>query len=257
MKTTLLIPLLALACATSLRAQTVAGTELEIGPSGSNQVTGAKSGAIGLNNQVAGNQSFAVGGANLLNGEGGMAVGTSNYSHSSSIDSFVLGNANEIRPDSTFASAFGAANLVRAYCGFAFGEANIAESYCGGIIGSFNVMKLDAAEQYLPESSLMIGNSNFAEGLMVCSLVCGMNNVADAVWYSTTLGEGLVNKWNRSTVLGGYNDSSMAANSGLLFAIGNGVDATHRSNALEVYSDGKIKMPRQGDILMGEFGNGD
>jgi hypothetical protein len=40
-----------------------------------------------------------------------------------------------------------------------------------------------------------------------------------------------------------------------MFAVGNGVDANNRSNALEVYSDGKILMPRQGDILMGEFGN--
>ena len=31
-------------------------------------------------------------------------------------------------------------------------------------------------------------------------------------------------------------------------------DATTRSNAFEVYTDGSIRMARQGDVLMGPYG---
>jgi hypothetical protein len=42
-----------------------------------------------------------------------------------------------------------------------------------------------------------------------------------------------------------------------VFEIGIGADANNRKNALTVYKDGRIEMSkRQGDILMGEFGNG-
>ncbi len=139
----------------------------------------------------------------------------------------------------------------------AMGESNEVEGDGIAVIGWENSAQYNAEQEWYPVYLLMIGELNYAEGEVVDSFICGANNIADKVWYSTTLGEGLVNKWNRSTVLGGYNDSSMSGNSGLLFAIGNGVDSAHRSNALEVYADGKIKMPRQGDILMGEFGNGD
>lgn len=69
------------------------------------------------------------------------------------------------------------------------------------------------------------------------------------------MGHGLINKWSYSTLVGTYNDSDIPYNAGLLFAIGNGADATHRANAVEVYSNGKVILSRQGDIRMGEFGN--
>jgi len=41
-----------------------------------------------------------------------------------------------------------------------------------------------------------------------------------------------------------------------LFVVGNGTASNARKNAFVIYKDGKIKMNRQGDIPMGEFGNG-
>jgi len=90
--------------------------------------------------------------------------------------------------------------------------------------------------------------------------MAGWNNVVSGgmeftISCASVLGRGLYNQYNSATLVGQYNDTGVPYDSGLLFAIGNGADATHRSNAFEVYTSGKITMPRQGDVLMGEFGN--
>ncbi|OJV03148.1 MAG: hypothetical protein BGO12_09730 [Verrucomicrobia bacterium 61-8] len=67
-----------------------------------------------------------------------------------------------------------------------------------------------------------------------------------------TIGRGLINYWADATIVGRFNGT---ASDGLLFAVGSGADSNNRGNVMEVYEDGKVVLPRQGDILMGEFGN--
>jgi len=229
--------LLSLACLGSLQAQTpVVGTELEIGPTGSNQVWEGYGeswycGAIGKNNSVWGDGSLAVGDANTI-GFGFLAVGTYN------------------------SATWGGTGAL-----FGFGNSVNGSSLNCVLVGTWNqTSSMDGP----PDSTMLVGIGNFAESAVSASLVVGKNNTVggsyattgifyDPVESSTTLGHGLWNYWNYATIVGCYNDTTFTTP--LLFAVGNGTDATHRSNALEVYADGKIKMPRQGDILMGEFGN--
>jgi hypothetical protein len=211
-------------------AQVVSGNQLEIGPSGSNQVsdtypnsTGA---AIGEQNQVLG-RSLAVGSSNYVGYQGALAIGSS--------------------------------NTVSGELSAAIGSGNNNPGYALLMVGSINYGGF-SQEEGAPSNGAVFGAANYIGPRSQSVLVSGANNYVDAHMYddnfaSNTLGYGLVNRWSYSTVLGHYNDSSPSLTSGLLLAVGNGTDANNRSNALEVYASGKILMPRQGDILMGEFGN--
>jgi hypothetical protein len=148
---------------------------------------------------------------------------------------------------------FGFSNIHSANSSVVLGAYNFTE---GGywsssiIVGTSNAIYLSSTGSYSAKTAL-IGEANFSEGNSN-SIMVGLNNFAGGNTNSGIVGRGLANLWNDCLVAGRYNDTSV---SGIMFAVGNGVDASNRSNALEVYSDGKILMPRQGDILMGEFGN--
>jgi hypothetical protein len=104
-------------------------------------------------------------------------------------------------------------------------------------------------------ASLAVGRNNQADSASVSVLVSGEQNAVTGS-ANATLGCGLINQWACATVVGSYNAS--ASESSPLLMVGNGTDATHRSNVFEVYASGRIQMPKQGDVLMGEFGaNGD
>lgn len=229
MKTSILVLLTFLACAATLSAQTVAGTQLEIGPAGSNQVSDTyqiKGGAIGTGNNVNGDGSLAVGQYNQL--WSGFAVGELN-NLDGGVAAFGYNNTN----NGNSCVAIGAQNQM-------VGDGEYGRSYASLSVGQLNYLSEVAS------SSISVGTNNLVG-------VSDLTGYSEAVESSATVGHGLINSWNYSIILGCYNDARIG--SGLLFAIGNGSDPTHRSNALEVYADGKIKMPRQGDILMGEFGN--
>jgi hypothetical protein len=102
-------------------------------------------------------------------------------------------------------------------------------------------------------ASFVAGRNNQADATSLSVFVAGEDNAVTGGYANATAGRGLINQWAYSTVVGSYNDT--AVNASPLFVVGNGTDATHRSNVFEVYASGKIQMPRQGDILMGEFGN--
>lgn len=210
--------------------QSVSGTELEIGNSGSNQVFGGPGGAIGTYNEV----------------YGGLAVGYSNHVYYASL-------------------AVGMSNTTDLYSA-TFGNGNMSYASCSLLVGGGNFAAGNQDEGAY--GCLVAGGGNFVNNWVGNSIVSGFNNAVDGnpdpsnpagqwlyVESTATLGRGLFNHWMNCTVVGQYNDSSMNGDSGLLFAIGNGSGASDRSNALEVYSNGRINIPRQGDILMGEFGN--
>lgn len=225
-------------------AQAVSGAQLEIGPAGSDQVRyyttlGGQqipanySGAIGSGNSVFYPWSLAVGGSNAVSNQCALAVGLGNH--------------------------IGGSWPWGGYASFAVGVSNSMFGDYSAAVGTSNQLAGSDYDWRGSSSSLVVGSYNFTGGN--ATFIVGQNNYvcgdSDNGYIQSTavVGVGLISNWSHSLIVGQYNDSSISPLSGLLFAIGNGTDSTHRSNALEVYADGKIVMPRQGDILMGEFGN--
>ncbi len=227
-----LVLITSIACSThNAFGQSLVGQELEIGLPGSNQVSGVDAGAaIGFNNSVTGQASLAVGGNNLVHymsmavgqgnshlGGGGATIGSHNSNYGSGCLIAGRSNMSHWSTDSNFLTGWG--NYADAFITECFVAGT--NNWVGG--GSY---QFDGSEYYYYGFSAMFA-----------------------------LGRGLYNHWDTSVVVGRYNDASMPDSSGVVFVIGNGADANNRSNAMEVYADGKILIPRQGDILMGEFGN--
>ena len=90
-------------------------------------------------------------------------------------------------------------------------------------------------------------------------LLIGQGNSLENFGHNAlAVGSGLIIHDYDSAVIGAYNADTHQDEQ---FIVGNGVfsaDGSGASNSLEIYKDGTIKIGRQGDILMGEFGiNGD
>ena len=221
-------PIVRRLCLTVLSMAPVIGalqsaTELEIGPDGSDQVSGYSSGAIGDLNTIAGLYSSA------------------------------FGYDNDLPSSATASVAVGAWNTVGGLWSMAIGQNNNNAALATVVIGAWSSASYDPINNS-GWNSLLVGNDNFSFTTNQ-SLLVGLSNRVDSD-RSATLGYGLTNYWDNSTVVGKFNDS--AASAGLVFAVGNGTGEQDRSNALEVHQSGEIRMPKQGDILMGQFGvNGD
>jgi hypothetical protein len=203
----------------------VEGIRLDIRPSGyAAQASSTKSdAAIGWANNVTGDGAAAFGAYNIMNSMGSVAVGWGNN----------LGGA---LMDKSF--TVGGNNVVQAANSATIGTSNTSEGWAG-----------------LVSNCVQIGTYNYSRGNSTSSLTVGDNNVACGMTATTTLGTGLnSNGWNSATVIGRYNlwSSTMQP----LFVIGNGTSATNTRNAVEVYTDGTVKIGmRQGDIGMGDYGN--
>lgn len=213
--------LMMMGLAAPAQAAVVAGTELNIGNLNTVSATGDYAGAIGTSNGMHAPNSLAVGYQNTINGNGS--------------DSFAVGANNYIQTPGCVAIGYG--NMYS------------QDDYWGNA-----------------ENSLQVGQSNFSFG--VASLIVGINSSIElrpeADGYSLSLpraamamGEGVTNHFDHSLVVGKFN-AYYGALPPLaptpLFVVGNGASTSSRSNALEVWEDGRVKMVRQGDILMGEFG---
>lgn len=206
-------------------AQTISGAKLIIDVSGTTQSVVDGSAVIGDDNEVYGSRSLAVGSSNRV-AYTAATFGTNNKQYS--YGGLSAGGFNEVGGNYTV--------------GFGFGN------YVGAT-----------------ENALVAGKANSISG-GGNSFVAGQDNLVgywdpaaeggDGWWAdiraSITLGNGLVNNWSNSVIVGRFNDTSLSQEP--IFVVGNGVSASERSNALEIYKNGKILMPRQGDILMGEFG---
>ena len=97
-----------------------------------------------------------------------------------------------------------------------------------------NSFAIGTSTQATGISSVAIGNNTQATGL---NAFAGGGNSIAAGSNSFAFGSGAwVNDSNQFAV-GKYNNLS----AGLVFAVGNGADATNRSNAFEVYSNGNVK----------------
>lgn len=156
--------------------------------------------------------------------------------------------------------AVGYFNSVNGYFSAAFGEYNSVWAGSSVAIGFINTFSSSNGNAY---GSLAVGQYNTVNGPSSFNIVSGYNNAIGGVasinlWATATFGRGLYNSsWHDATIVGHYNAEPLIATP-LLFAVGNGSGSAvaQRSNALEVYTDGTVVVrKRQGDILMGEFGN--
>jgi hypothetical protein len=173
----------------SLKAQI---SELEVGPSGSNQVSAGGSGysgAIGRGNSVEYNNDLAVGDSNTITSYNSVAIGAFNVI--------------------SYGSEYG-------------GGTNSLVVGTGNGLGVFS------------EICFVAGSDNHINGTI------GSDDTVYSVINGAALGRGLRNSWSNSTIVGQYNDGSFDYFTPLLFAIGNGTDNTHRSNALTVFQNGNM-----------------
>jgi hypothetical protein len=212
------------AAMTDLGAQTttIAGQSLNIGPVSTNNLhntTFDQSGAIGTGNYSAAPGSLALGQSNTI----------------TSFNTITLGYGNTSWGDDTLQ----------------VGEVNSSDAKGSLLVGGYN--SAFAGEEAGPVwYSIVSGNLNNVNAASNV-LVTGLNNGVTAS-NSATLGRGLVNYWENATIVGAYNNTTVS--DPLRFAVGNGSTASDRSNAFEVYANGTILMPRQGDVRMGRFGVG-
>lgn len=189
--------------------------------------------------------------------DGSGAVGNPNAVYG--LHSLAVGKYNYIGPDIARTLAVGEGNFYAdgptQYGGdsIAVGHYNLGgdgDIYKSGVIGSYNTFNYLASVREI-KNSLVVGEANSSS--ITNGFVAGKNNAAVGQHY--VLGEGLIAETNaRMVVLGQFNAEPVV---GQLMVVGNGdsADPNDRKNALEVYSDGKIVIPkRQGDVGMGRFG---
>jgi len=238
------------------------------------QNIGNLSAAFGENNQALGNYSFLAGKDNFADGGGATAFGQGNYVNGNY--AFAGGLANQV---SDWGVAFGYGNIV-GFASIAVGDQSMAmyESVALGnnarALGDYSV----ALSRGYAEGELSFAFGENAQALgrysvaLPGSVAYGERAVASGwgtgVQGNHAFGFGdflivdsyssfVVGRWNR----GGGNLTTWVE-SDPLFEVGNGTgdydndppEVASRS-AFTVFKNGKIKMDRQGDILMGEFGN--
>lgn len=201
---------------------------------GSSKASASYSLAAGYATTASGDYSTAFGYRTLASGAYSCAIGSEAKATGSG--AMALGMGTEASGESSMAFGKGKAS---ARASTAFGEGTLASGW----------------------GSTAWGNSTTATGEH--STAIGRNTSAPA-WASLVVGsynipEGTAFEWIET-------DPAFVVGNGRVVYHDNGEDywtETVRSNAFVVRKNGnveiagKIKMPRQGDILMGEFGNGD
>ncbi len=139
------------------------------------------------------------------------------------------------------------------------------------LVGSYNTTTYDEYTDGYPIESFVIGSFNWMDGDY--SAIVGRNNSLSRMYlgepgsfewrkpkYSMIIGRGLFGWHDNCLIAGKFNKTfsdRFVPPSGPqpIFVLGNGT-AQNRSNALAVFDNGDVIIPkRQGDILMGEFGD--
>lgn len=193
--------------------------------------------SAGDNNVAGGQSSVALGGQSVASSLFSAAIGSGvdSIGYSSLATGFIT------LASGTTSSAFGSATSATGFASSSFGEDTISVGYAAVAFGISTMAS--------GTSSLAGGENTIASGQGAVAF--GVNTTADA-FASVALGY--------FNVGGGDSDSIQGDDP--LFEIGNGTGdendppEVRNRNALTVYKNGNITIPkRQGDILMGEFGN--
>lgn len=178
------------------------------------------------------------------------------------------------RTDSLTYSALGMGSFAYGYRNFATGTASLA----GGLLtqsSGYGSVALGQGSTAIGAVSFAVGNyataidpGTFAAGMGVTALThasaafnygtltTGFSSFAAGFYTrADSFASFVVGCWNLGGFAGPDGDWQWNGQDPV-FEIGNGTGPATRSNALTVYKDGTVIIPkRQGDILMGEFGN--
>lgn len=196
---------------------------------------GNYSAAFGTSTKASGTGSVAIGSSTIASGPYSLAIG--NSTTASAEDSIATGFFGSSTSLGAFSGGLG--SIASGSHSIAYGQAaqasgansvafNLGSNVSGGNSAGFGYMPVVSAG-----SAFAAGYKTTASAFS--SFVIGRNNVV----------EGNANSW---------------VDTDPLFVVGNGyqpfygtVGVTYH-NAFTIYKNGKIKMDRQGDILMGDFG---
>jgi hypothetical protein len=177
-----------------------------------------------------------------------------------------------------YSAAFGYTNQVPGDTGFAAGYTNnVGTGWSSAALGINNTIDESSASTVIGQSNYIHwGYNSFAAGgwnslTNFTSIALGESNNS-AGWTAVTIGRALTSSSAGCVVVGMANtpitgDADHWVGADPVFIVGNGANGTAASgtspvppatsNALVVYKNGTIKIPkRQGDIVMGAFGNG-
>ena len=221
-------------------AAALPGDSLNIGPmntADSNTVdANSHSAAIGEMNDLSGAaRSAAIGYENTpVNSDASLLAGYWNMA-----DGFAL-------------AAFGMANYVYDSANLASGTYNTVHGSANLVAGNMNYLGSSGSILF-SDSTALFGWGNQGNNLAAC-LVAGTLNELDTATDSAAIGHGLIlgPGTQSQVVVGQYN----APDVGARFIVATGTNANNPSNAFTVFANGDVIIKkRQGDILMGEFGN--
>lgn len=236
-------------------------------PGGDSNATGSYSGAFGRSASL-GNYSFGVG-SSQASGEAAFSAGL--YTQATGPYSVAMGNRSTASGQG--AVAIGDGSSASGSKSSAFG----GSSATGSSSAAFGVSTASGANSFSTGQGEAIGDRSTALG--AGSAIGNRSLVFSTGWYSSqaqatgsvAIGEGLVVRIPGAFVTGQYNvddapkntldDPAFVVGGGEAIEADEGFPSIVRKNAFvvrksgDVEMNGKVKLPRQGDILMGEFGN--
>ena len=187
---------------------------------------------LGKSSSTGGDHSIAIGNNNKATDDLSIAIGHGNTA--SGPVSIAVGGVNQ--SSQTYSIAIGASNIVTGPCSVAMGDSNKASDF----------------------SSVAMGYKNSTSGQ--CSIAMGRDNAASGE-HSVSIGTGLIAVGDYQTALGKFNIDETELDIRNLFVLGNGTDATNRSNAMTVDWNGNLGLSggitnlNSGNNLSGENGS--
>lgn len=206
-----------------------------------NTASGTYSIAIGLNNTTSGTHSMTMGFKNTASGSCSTATGGNNTSSGDS--SVAMGAGNKAIAQSSI--AMGSNNTSSGQLSMAIGSENKADREYSVAIGrqntasSNNSVAIGSQNTASGHLSMAIGSSNKAYGTY--SIALGENSITSGL-KSVAMGTGLITIGDYQTALGKFNVDETESDMRNLFVLGNGTDASNRSNAMTVDWEGNLGL---------------
>jgi len=194
---------------------------------------------------ASGNLSYAFGMGAKAENTGSFAIGVK--SKSSGTYSLALGYGDQAT--GTYATAIGIVSIASGWSSVAIGEnAQAYGDYCVSL--GHNVKAYGDESTALGYGTITNGSFSFATGyhsksIGMASTAMGFGAIARGN-YSTAIGYNIISKSNNEFVIGYFNDTTASTsettlvNTDPLFIIANGVDHTHRHNAVTVLKNGNV-----------------
>lgn len=224
----------------ALRAGRVSGTQWD------DEFVGSHSTAFGYDATASGPSSFASGASTTASGS--RATATGDGTTASGMYSVASGYLSVASGTSTFAGGYNSS--ATGNYGLAFGYNSVASGTYATAVGSSTT-----AGTYSLAAGRSSASGNYSTAL---GRAIATGHYSTAIGLSETTGYATLSI-GRYNVVEGDSDSWVATDP--IFIIGNGTGTSSRSNAFVVRKNGDVEIkgnitaPRQGDILMGEFGN--